>query len=213
MSPPTTSIHNTWRIRGVVQDYLIVRASHAAELTEERIAPVFLEASMDRWLASLYTRRIVHELYELVEGPLGPSSPPHSQHRLHEQIKRRLREAFRHGELVAYANGPARLKQSISGGTGGGGSAPMPVPLLADRPEQAPSQEQEKPQEQTERTRVDILLVDEDDTPLAGVRYRLTLPDGSMREGQLDDQGAAREEDIDPGMCVLVFPELDGEDA
>ncbi len=44
--------------------------------------------------------------------------------------------------------------------------------------------------------------------PLAGARFRLTLPDGSVREGVLNGQGHLRVDDIEPGKCWLELSDL-----
>lgn len=62
-----------------------------------------------------------------------------------------------------------------------------------------------------EKTWITIQLVGEDDMPIPGEKYRITLPDGTVREGRLDGEGLARFSDIDPGMCEVTFPELDEE--
>jgi hypothetical protein len=54
-----------------------------------------------------------------------------------------------------------------------------------------------------------IQLVGEDDKPVPGVAYRITLPDGTAKDGVLDENGSARADNIDPGSCVITFPELD----
>jgi hypothetical protein len=53
-----------------------------------------------------------------------------------------------------------------------------------------------------------VELVDEEGNPVAGETYQLQLPDGSMRVGQLDANGQARVEGIEPGMCRVSFPHL-----
>jgi type VI secretion system secreted protein VgrG len=59
---------------------------------------------------------------------------------------------------------------------------------------------------------IEIELVDEEDNPVAGERYRVTLPDGeTVAEGSLDNNGLARIDGIDPGNCRITFPELDEE--
>ncbi len=58
---------------------------------------------------------------------------------------------------------------------------------------------------------IEILLLDEDDNPVAGERYRVTLPDGqTVSEGTTDNDGYAKVSSIDPGNCKITFPELDG---
>ena len=63
--------------------------------------------------------------------------------------------------------------------------------------------------EEKETAWIEIQLVGEDDEPIAGERYRITLPDGSVDEGSLDGDGVARVEGFDPGDCKITFPELD----
>ena len=58
---------------------------------------------------------------------------------------------------------------------------------------------------------IEIELVGEDDQPIAGERYRVTLPDQSVAEGTLDSKGLARVEGFDPGECKVTFPDLDEE--
>ena len=44
---------------------------------------------------------------------------------------------------------------------------------------------------------------------MSGEKYRVQLPDGSIQEGTLDDEGVAFFEGIDPGGCSFMFPERD----
>lgn len=62
---------------------------------------------------------------------------------------------------------------------------------------------------QANRTWIEIQLIGEDDQPRPGVRYRILLPDGSASEGTLDGNGLARIDDMDPGTCMVSFPDLD----
>ncbi len=57
---------------------------------------------------------------------------------------------------------------------------------------------------------IEIQLVDGDSKPLAGERYRIKLPDGSVRSGSLDKNGSARFDGIPGGQCEVGFPEIDG---
>ena len=59
---------------------------------------------------------------------------------------------------------------------------------------------------------IEVLLVDEEDQPVAGQRFEITLPDGSIRVGQTDAQGLGRVDGIyPPGICQISFTELDRE--
>jgi len=63
--------------------------------------------------------------------------------------------------------------------------------------------------EATEVSWIEIELVGEDDKPIAGERYEITLPDGSVTNGTLDQNGFARVQGFAPGSCKVSFPELD----
>jgi hypothetical protein len=57
-----------------------------------------------------------------------------------------------------------------------------------------------------------IEMVGEDDSPVKNEAYRITLPDGSIKEGKTDDKGQATIEAISmPGICIVRFPDLDSE--
>jgi type VI secretion system secreted protein VgrG len=56
---------------------------------------------------------------------------------------------------------------------------------------------------------IEIEMVDEEDEPVPGEKYKITLPDNSVAEGTLDEKGFARVEGIEPGNCRITFPELD----
>jgi type VI secretion system secreted protein VgrG len=70
------------------------------------------------------------------------------------------------------------------------------------------------PQTQAEKEKkpswIEIKLVDEEEMPVPGEMYRITLPDGqTVAEGTLDENGFARVEGFDPGECQVTFPDLD----
>jgi hypothetical protein len=65
-------------------------------------------------------------------------------------------------------------------------------------------------EEETKKSWIEIELVDEENQPVAGEPYRVTLPDGATAaEGTLDGKGRARVEGIDPGTCTITFPHRD----
>ena len=71
-----------------------------------------------------------------------------------------------------------------------------------------PPQTQEEAEQK--RSWIEIELVDEDDNPVTGMAYRITLPDGeTVAEGTLDEKGFARVEGFEPGTCKIAFPSLD----
>jgi type VI secretion system secreted protein VgrG len=65
-------------------------------------------------------------------------------------------------------------------------------------------------EEKKKKSWIEIELVDEEDKPVPGMAYRITLPDGeTVAEGTLDEKGLARVEGIEPGSCKVTFPTLD----
>lgn len=69
----------------------------------------------------------------------------------------------------------------------------------------------EEEEEEEEKSWIEIELVGEDEQPIPGEKYRITLPDGRVDEGTLDGNGFARVDGIDPGTCQITFPDLDKE--
>lgn len=61
-----------------------------------------------------------------------------------------------------------------------------------------------------ERAWIDVMVVDDHlpARPLARTRFRLTLPDGSVREGALNDQAHLRLDDLEPGKCWLELSDI-----
>jgi hypothetical protein len=53
------------------------------------------------------------------------------------------------------------------------------------------------------KTWVEFQVVDMEDNPVSGKRYKCMLPDGRMEEGLTDAKGTVRFNDIDPGNCVF----------
>ena len=66
------------------------------------------------------------------------------------------------------------------------------------------------PRPDTKVTWIEIVLVDEKGRPVPNERYRLVLPDGSTRAGQLDENGFQRVDGIEAGICDVTFPDIDG---
>ena len=87
----------------------------------------------------------------------------------------------------------------------GGGHAQT----ATDVAEKEEEEEQATPTAVEQRTSwIEIKLIDEESSPIMGEKYRIVLPDGSITEGQLDSDGKARIEGINPGTCKVSFPEL-----
>lgn len=56
---------------------------------------------------------------------------------------------------------------------------------------------------------IEVELLDSQDNPVPGERYRIETPDGTVAEGTLDDKGFVRLEGIKPGTCKVSFPGYD----
>jgi hypothetical protein len=61
-------------------------------------------------------------------------------------------------------------------------------------------------------TWIEVRLVDRQQKPVAGERYRIRLPDSSLREGTLDNDGRVRFDNIVGGQAEITFPNLDKRD-
>ncbi len=56
---------------------------------------------------------------------------------------------------------------------------------------------------------IKLKLVDEEGKPVPGELYKVTLPDGRVASGSLNEKGEAEVKGIDPGSCKITFPNLD----
>ena len=74
----------------------------------------------------------------------------------------------------------------------------------------APSHDPNSEENKKKKSWIEIELLDQDNKPVPGEKYRITLTDGTtLAEGTLDEKGFARVDNIDPGTCKVTFPELD----
>jgi len=91
-----------------------------------------------------------------------------------------------------------------------GGEEPEPgepLPEVAGHEFEPP---EEKPKEE-EKSWLKIRLVNDAGEPVPGEKYRITCPDGSIKEGRLDANGMAEVKLAAPEECEVTFPDLDGE--
>lgn len=58
------------------------------------------------------------------------------------------------------------------------------------------------------KTWIAVQLIDDRGDPVPNAAYKVTLPDGSIMTGSLDNQGSIRFDEIDPGDCLISFPEI-----
>ena len=103
-----------------------------------------------------------------------------------------VRRAFADGRLRAFA------QKHVGGGKG---------PESVEPPRREPPREDEKT-----FVAVQLLSDEPEPKPVPFKRYRITLPDETVREGQLDQFGRALITGIDPGTCKVSFPDFDAAD-
>lgn len=58
-------------------------------------------------------------------------------------------------------------------------------------------------QERDEETWIEVLVVDDDDVPVAGLDYEIELSDGRVRRGRTSEHGILRHEGMPPGSCKV----------
>jgi type VI secretion system secreted protein VgrG len=73
----------------------------------------------------------------------------------------------------------------------------------------APAFVKPPPEEVAALSWIEIELVDEDDKPVPGEAYEVTLSDQTVAGGTLDEKGFARVEGVPPGQCTITFPNRD----
>jgi hypothetical protein len=86
---------------------------------------------------------------------------------------------------------------------------PIEVPVGALLPVSEPREPKKLAPEQPKWFEIELLDDGDPPAPMAGVKYKLELPDGTVIEGQLDDNGKARIAVADPSKCKVTFPEFD----
>jgi len=181
-----------WTLPGAAGGYLVARAGDAPSPRGwSRVPGMFARGAVERAISS--DAPVVYELHEVVGGTRrsGLSRTARAEH--HREIARRLDEAFRSGDLVAYRRHP-----------------PAAQPFIEEaRPEPEPAPEE--PIRVEPESYVTIQLVGEDGAGIPGMRYRLRLPDATVREGTLDGSGFATVRGRFSGACQVAFPELDAE--
>jgi type VI secretion system secreted protein VgrG len=84
-----------------------------------------------------------------------------------------------------------------------------PFKPAADSPSDAGDSSSSDSSNTTKKTWIEIVLVDEQNDPIPGEPYSITLPDNTVASGTLDEKGFARVEGFDPGTCQVSFPNLD----
>lgn len=135
--------------------------------------------------------------------------------------------AARMGDMTAHGGAiMGGCPTVLIGDSGGGAGSPQGLTMSAakaagapftamncDVPgatEAPPADRANAPADPTKTSWIEIQLKDDDGKPVPHERYRVTPPGRDKPiEGFLDAQGLARIDGIDPGTCVITFPDLD----
>lgn len=149
----------------------------------------------------------------LQESPFSPVAESYQGDNLLEHIAKTIVA----GELVIAiisAEGSTKGKGIMRSHQGGGSHAnqTQTTPLqdeMARRQQAAAEDVIVLGEPEPETTWIEIELVDPNGKPAANERYKLTLPDGSVKWGRLDNEGKARVERLQPGNCQVTFPDRD----
>ncbi|HBI23675.1 MAG: hypothetical protein A2Y48_01665 [Nitrospirae bacterium RIFCSPLOW2_12_42_9] len=78
-----------------------------------------------------------------------------------------------------------------------------------EKVEAKPEKSKPSPATEPKTTWIEIKLIDPEGNPINGVKYRIELPNGSVKEGTLNSSGKAYIDGIDPGTCKVSFPNID----
>jgi type VI secretion system secreted protein VgrG len=66
-------------------------------------------------------------------------------------------------------------------------------------------------EEEQKTSWIEFQLVGEDGKPIPDEAYSVKMPDGTVEEGNLDDEGKGKVEGFEKGDCKISFPNLDQE--
>ncbi|BDC47938.1 hypothetical protein F183_A02540 [Bryobacterales bacterium F-183] len=146
------------------------------------------------------SRRDALDLYRTLGGRLSMSADINARD-VQTVVLDHINKAFDRQELTAFMRAAEGGVRSSGGAGSSGQSSSSSYPSSSSSSGGSSGSSPEK-------SWVDIQLLDEEGEPVAGERYVLKLTDGSIREGTLGTDGRVRVNGIDPGNCVVTFPDL-----
>ncbi len=145
--------------------------------------------------------RLLLDLWAELRGGLPLSAGSLTKDQLRAFLLPALETAFRNREVVLVRHPAITMPSGVT--------AEAPAARTEPLAPRAASTSSGPPQSGPKRAWLEIVLRDEQNQPVPGARYRVTLPDGAVKEGNLDRNGSARWDDLDPGACRVSFPDLD----
>jgi hypothetical protein len=181
----------TWRLRGLMDEYLVVRASevHPGE-EKDRISAESVLWRLRGWRGDFAAERTLLDVYEALGGRMRAGLSNLERRSFLEQVWMEVEEAFQTERLALV-------------------QLPRPVFIPSEREEIDDSDWEDK----SEPTSwVGIQLEDEDGEPVPGQRVKIKLADGTVRESVSDDKGRIRLDGIPQGNCQVEFVGIDAGD-
>ena len=180
--------HPRWILRGLGDEELVVLPFDAPRPARYQLLPaMFPVGYLRRWLQEPDARRTLLSIFTTLYGALDVL--PAADDEVALRIEPALRQAFERYDLIVLT--PRRANASPPG---------PELPPPSKPPSKPPGP----------KTFIEIVLLDDNGKPVAGEAYKIVLPDGSIRQGTLDQKGFAREDNLDPGVCDVSFPKIDG---
>ena len=183
-------MQRTWRFRRGTEEIVIIRASDVRPEDTAFVVPRF---SALECLAQALRNRSEWSTLLSVHEELTGRTPFLVNAAQMDAVAASVSRAIESGTLVALRRPPPRFVQGVLPATKG------------DKGESPPPAAEEL---ETSWVEVELLSEDHPPRPIAHARYRIELPDASVREGKLDGNGRVRLEDIPAGTCKVTFPDL-----
>jgi hypothetical protein len=200
---PARLTRRGWWLPGIGSDVLVQRWCDVAPNEKPIVNPPAIGMLLERWLKNPCTGKALLEMCAAVWG-YRPKQSWNASQQVRGELPERLMEAFRRGHLVLLV-----LKR------------PMPAPSAGDdtgkkmaaaASAQSNSSTPRKAEPKEVKTWIEIELIDDLKRPVPNEPYRITLPDGTTREGNLDNKGFAHLDGLDPGTCIVTFPNIHGKE-
>lgn len=193
-APQGLPMTGMWKVEGRGGIWLVRRGAGAADLLArgETLSREAAAARVSEWFPDGWGREQAGTLASICHALVGPfpeSRPPDAR-----WLQQTVARALRDGRLTAVRLGLRATLWNV--------------------PEEDEPVTARKLPAVEEKTWIEIVLMDDDEPPqpVAFAKYRIELPNGSVREGMLDANGMARVVGIDPGECQVTFPDLHGKD-
>lgn len=171
-----------WRVQGILGDVWI--ALHRGAVGSHAIAPRAAARRVSEWFAHHQTGGVARAQLREIAWALGERDI--------DRAADVVAQALRDGRLVAE---PAAFRQPHAPPTDLDASADDLARDVASR----------------QKTWIEVELTDMDGKPMPGERYWIKLPDGAVREGNLDRLGRVYVGGLDPGSCEIRWPDRDGD--